>query len=1223
MTKLIYEAPTAVGELDTERHGVIDASAGTGKTYTLQHLLVQILLDHRDVRLDEVLLVTFTVAATADLKRKIRQTLEGLVRAHEKAQRRGLEVARMSGGEVVDAAEREASAIEDPSMWVLDEDAIAHLRQALRNFDRAAIYTIHGFCQRILVEHAFVNQRLFDQEHVSEEDVISEAFAAMLREEIRPGTEAQQWLEAYLGSGHDISDLEESLGRYLGCDGEYQPRLSIDLEASNRFIFELADALRDLDVEAWTVEQKDVARATEGVTARTATSVGTRVSLLKEELLPRLQEGDGVANVVALSQLDKKKLGYLQKDKAQILLPQLGRMGELLDAIDDHYFDIELLVVEALGDRLKERVQRLKEEEGYFTFSDMVQVVRDRLVEEDQGGPLLEHLRQEYRYGLIDEFQDTDDAQWDIFRRIFVDSDAADRHWLYLIGDPKQAIYGFRGGNVYTYLRARQRLENEGAVEASLGMNYRSTPEVMAATNAIFERDASPSVNLGEGIDYREGGVAAAKDWLHLQGDDGSVAPGLVALDLKSEREKVSVDDVREAMVEHFADEIEAVVKGDKRYRFRPEEGAEPETLGPRQIYVLARARKQLKSMADALRARGVPFAFLKLKGLFETAEAEDIYDLLMALDDPYDRSRRARAWMTPFFDLELKNLQGGTEDEGARRLMRRLLSWRQLAEHLEFAELFGRILEESGLIRRRLLLEEGERELTNYFHLFEILAQEGAGQIQSLDRLAARLRAFIDGKEAPQADEADQQRLETDEAAVQLLTIHGSKGLQRGLVFVIPKFSDVSSGSGPYRFHRLEEDERARRIEWHGSKSKMDPADRERFEEEAHGEEMRLAYVAMTRAVLRTYIPFVSGEGVVQDKVEGTPFFEVVQRTRAVLQERHDVDIEVLDGPLEVERQRLTVEDVKRELQIDEKGGLELPIVEPTIDLEARHALWQDLMLRRWEVTSYSKLKSEGQATARVVDEKGDDDSDIGQLDLPGGMGTGNFLHLALEELDWNLVSSHGRDEWLASPEIDEAMRRWARRFGSYDDAAIHRAKTIVYDTLKTPTGERSQGATMASIYAADPGSVQREMEFLFPVPERREEGLIQRTFLRGTEVKAGFVTGIVDLLFRHRGKVYFADWKSDIAADYGPQGLAALVERRYSTQAMLYTAAISRMLGIDTQEEYEARFGGHYYFFVRGMSPEREGEGIYEGRVSWEELREYEERLMGIVDENKRQAS
>ncbi len=1221
MTTLLYEAPEAVSTLDTTRHGVIDASAGTGKTYTLQHLLVQILLDDREVRLDEVLLVTFTVAATSDLKRKIRETLEGLVRGHERAVRRGLEWAKVVDGEVVDASQEVEAARDEESMWLLDGAAIDHLRQALRNFDRAAIYTIHGFCQRILVEHAFVNQRLFEQEHVSEEDVITQAFRQMLREDIRPGTEAQEWLEAYLGSGHDIASLEESLGNYLTCNGEYRPRVDVDFQEFDRFVEELASVLQGLDVEAWIEETIPIAQATEGVTATQAKSVGSRIERLQNNLLPNLQEGRPVANLVALAGIKGSKLKYLQKEKSQLLLGQLGHFGALLDRIDDYYFDVNLMVVQSLGDLLKERVERLKEEEGYFTFNDMVKVVRDRLMDEGEDGALIRHLREEYRYGLIDEFQDTDEAQWDIFRRIFVDSDDEERHFLYLIGDPKQAIYGFRGGNVYTYLKAREALQERGAVEAALGHNFRSTSEVMAATNAIFEKGASPGVNLGEGIEYREGGVRAGKEWLHLYDGDGEVAPGLVAMDLKTESEKIGVDAIRDAMVEHYADEIEVVVKGEEVLSYRPEEGADEERVGASEIYVLARARRELDAMADALRARGVPFAFLKLRGLFQSDEAEDIYDLLVAIDDPYDRSKRARAWMTPFFDLEIRDLQGAADGDGESRLLRRLLSWRQLAEHVDFAQLFGRILEESGLIRRRLLLEEGERELTNYFHLFELLAQEGAGQIQSMERLAARLRAFIDGKEAPEADEADQQRLETDEAAVQLLTIHGSKGLQRGLVFVVPKFSKLTDKGKPYRYHELGQGGEVARVEWHDSRKNMGDEAEAQYFKEAAAEEMRLAYVAMTRAALRTYIPWTGKAGTVKDKIDGAPFAEVVERVGAVLEERPELDIEVREAPLEVERQRMGVEEAKNRLDVD-KGGVALPVVEAVGDDEARDEIWQELMMRRWEVTSYSKLKSRG-STARVVDEKGDDDTDIGQLDLPGGMGTGNFLHLALEELDWNLVERYERPQWFEDQQVDRFMRRQARRFGSYDDAAIRRAKAIVYDALKTPVDVGSQGATMASIFGADPRSVQRELEFLFPVPERREDGLIQRTFWRGTEVHAGFVTGIVDLLFRYEGKVYFADWKSDIAADYSAQGLERMVEQRYGTQAMLYTAAISRMLGIDDEEQYEARYGGHFYFFVRGMSPEREGEGIYNGRVGWEELRAYEERLMGIVDESKQQAS
>ena len=1218
--RLFYEKPAALQELSTDEHAIIAASAGTGKTYTLQHLVVELLLDDRQVRLDEILLVTFTVAATSDLKAKIRATLQLLVESWETARSLEEPAVELSA----DGTLQPADEVDEQTHWIIDADGIGRLRHGLRNFDRAAIYTIHGFCQRILVEHAFANRRLFEQEHVSDEDAIAEGFAEMLRHDVRPGTEHQKWLTAYLGAGNDIDDLREKLTGYVQCRGEYRPVETVDLEAFDQFCKRLVPLLEGLDWEAWKEEIKPLAQNADGTSARQSNAIGKRVGKLVDNFVPRFDPDDPVANLFVFNDAfkNRKEIKYFAKDKSQVVLDLVGELGDALRGIEQFAKNCELIVISRLGETLKRRVETLKQREGYFTFNDMVRLVRDTLCDKEADTQLLESIRSQFRYGLIDEFQDTDRDQWDIFRRVFVDSPAEDRHFLYLIGDPKQAIYGFRGGDVYTYLEACTDLEDLGADRVSLRHNYRSTEPVLDACNRIFDADAEEPVQLGEGIEYEQEGVQPGLPWLCLRRGGDPVDAGVTAVELTTERESLGIDQVRWGLLEYYADEIADIVHGRQDLEFRSEDGDGDdcyEPVGAEDIFVLSRKRKQLDNMARLLRRRGVPFAFLKLPGLFQTPEAEDIYDLLLALDSPFDRSRRARAWMTPFFDLELTDLEGLVDVENSDEVFARLLGWSRASRTTDFASLFDRIVDESGLIRRRLLLERGERELTNYLHIFELLADEASRQIRTVEELARRLKRFIDGTASPEAEEAEQQRLETEQKAVQLLTIHGAKGLERGLVFVVPALGGIEKMRKPFRFHTDADDDSQRKklVEWHDNYGNMRWPDKKQYESAALAEELRLAYVAITRAELMAYVPYATEDSTVYDKLstESATFLQIIDRTTQLRQAGEADVFEFHTTSIDRRRRGASREEVEASLHDLRDFQLDADRVGP--DPEKLREVHRQLLKRRWEVTSFSKMKQRGR-TAHNEDEKADDDTEPrpNQV-LAGGMATGNFLHQVLEDLEYGLVDDYTADEWVNDERVREFFEARARRFGRFDDAAVDEAMSLVYDTLRAPVA--LAGSELATgVRGLDESRVRREIEFLFPAPEQHN-GAWRRAFADGAQVRGGFVTGVVDLLFEQDGKIYFADWKSDQAHPYDDDALAGIVEERYANQANIYSLAVCRMIGVETPEEYDQRFGGYFYFFVRGMSPDAEGRGIYSGKVDFKDLVGFEETLADTVAEAK----
>ncbi len=1186
--RLYIEKPGALRELSATSHGIIAASAGTGKTYTLEHLVVDLLLSDEEVKIQEILLVTFTVAATSDLRRKIRQKLERCVEAWDQARFSGWTAAVLDkDGDVLETSD----VTDRDRYWVVEAEGARRLRSSLRHFDRAAIYTIHGFCQRVLREHAFSSRRLFDQEHVSETDVIQEAFAELLREEILPGSDEEWWFKEVLSGGKSISDIQDLLTGFVRCTGKFMPS-RVDVRAFPNYLNSLLAALRDPAVETLEDEAAKI------------------VKKLRKKYAPKVDPARHMEALVTLREVLGGESVVLWEPAAARALKR-HPVGAVLKSLPHYDVTSEQVLTWMLGPRLKRRMTALKEREGYVTFDDMVRLVGEALISEDTGPALLSSLGSQYRVALIDEFQDTDVHQWRIFSEVFAESTGG--HRLFLIGDPKQAIYGFRGGDVFTYLDARAELERRGALKAELRQNFRSTAPVIDAYNALFTALRQPEVDLGEGIEYPAEGVEVGRPNLELLCDGEPVEHGATLFEITTDIKKPSLDSVRYALARAYAKEIASIIRSG-RYTYRKGKDHPEEPVGAENIYVLCRRRRDLDLMADALRKVGVPFAFMKKEGLFQTREAYDIYDLLLALDDPYDRSRRARVWMSPFFDLTLSDLEGISNLDELDGIFQKLLDWSRLAARREFGALFSTVVEESGLIRRRLLLERGERELTNYLHLMEILVEETARRAYTTQELAQRMHAFIEGRATPGGDETDQQRLETEDRAVQLLTIHGSKGLERGFVFVVPRFSSpmYSANRGPKRFHV---DSRGTRqlVEWHGSTSELPAKYKERFEEELFAEERRLAYVALTRAQLQFYLPFGEKGSSIYGKFASGAFSGILERAGKL---RRDpawrARFRTVQVPLYARAPRRTDEAMRQDL----RRSLE-PLV-PLLDEEPpRVATVEErrrLMQRRWEITSYSKLKTRG-TSVDLDEERGDvaapSPGTLDELVLPGGMATGNFLHLVMEELDYSVVAD-GR-EALETPEVIELFEACAARYGAFDDDGLAMARQHVFDTLTAPV-TLPDGGQIQGLWRLDMDRTRREREFLFPVSEGG-----RRRFGSSAQIQGGFVTGIVDLLFEWGSKIYFADWKSDLAPPYDASTLARHVEDRYAEQAILYSLAVCRMLGIEDRDAYETHFGGYLYFFLRGMSPDEPGRGVYTGRVPWEDLMAFDGGLSAVIAEGK----
>jgi exodeoxyribonuclease V beta subunit len=1127
--------PAVLRDIPLDRHVVIEASAGTGKTFTLEHLVVELLLS-TDITLDRVLVVTFTEKATNELRTRLRAKLEQLL-----------------GGRAEAASpEQERSG----DFWTLDAAARGRIERALHTFDSATIATIHAFCQRVLRENAFASGRLFDEQHIDGRDAFGRAMRDALRRDIACDPARACWLEAALSTAWTVADIEELLWKCVITRGELRPAFDgATLEAAIA-AFPVDDARRlsgPAEMQTW------------GLVAQTARKVGQKLYEVAGVVEEARERGGAPAFVLAARSLE---FGYLL-EKLPAVPPRSGPAAKVCVAalqLARTTPTFEAALTQSLLPAVRAELSRRKREAGQYDFDDMLGLVDESL--RGPGGEALgEAMRDRWRYALIDEFQDTDQTQWSIFHRAFV-AGSSPRSVLCLVGDAKQSIYRFRGADVHTYLSAKAEIVAGGGRVVSLENNQRATPSLVTAMNEIFDPAAPSPIFAG---DVKYSAVGCGRPDLSLVDGDGQPVAPVHAFRFHSG----SGDAVPLSLLgDLVAREVRVITDPARPWRLN---GI---GLAPSDVFVLTRNAREGRILGGSLREAGIAHAFYKEDGLFKTDEAREICALLVAIDDPSDRARRLAAWLTPFFGLPLAALERARLVSTTHPLYARLQSWKAIADARDFERLFEDIVRESGIVRREIFFAEGERELTNYLHIFELLLEHARRTHGTLRDLVHALSGLIEGTRLPLDLEGSVQRLESDRRAVQIMTIHKAKGLEAAVVFVAGGFAPPP-GDAVRVYH-----DGSARLAWVGPVEDAQVATRVKQEERE--EEQRLMYVALTRAKGRLYLPCALEDGSGKGK-----------RARG--------EAKPLRGPYEIINRRvvefmqdppawLTAEDVVS------ASGPRLTLVpaanaepEPPVALLAREGAGAPYGALREQragaiVTSYTRMKRPGREPAEEprLEKAAEVADEVPATTLRASRTSGIFLHEVLERVPLDSFAQ-GSDaaSWRRRSDVaalfDEAMATHR-----IDEAQREHAETMVWTAYTTPL-LLPDGQSIASLASAE--RVVREMDFIFPIPEA-----------------SAYVRGSVDLAFQHAGVTYFVDWKSDSLRSYERGALERHARDHYSEQAKLYSLAIVKLLGVDAHEEFERRFGGLLFCFLRGLG---EGSGVWATRPTWTEILDSESAL------------
>jgi exodeoxyribonuclease V beta subunit len=1081
-----------------DRFVVVEASAGTGKTFFLEHRVIDLIL--AGANLDQILLVTFTDKAVAELRLRIRDLLDRLSRA-----------------------DGTAPAVETESAWEIDDDARTRLRASVTAFDHAPIFTIHGFCHRVLLEDAFRANRLFDQTQVADEVAFDAAFGALVRERFATSSPDQELLSAYLEWGKNIDNLRDLL---LKC-------ARADARVPRRYDPQRAAAIRDALAAAFSAEERERLFREVPWKGKQSYAMGWLSTIA------RALEIAGDRPAAALGACD-----YLREDGAKLYKylsgsPKHAAAAEALrDAITQMPLD-EAIASELLPHVLK-RIGADKAERGLFDYKDMLDLVLKAL-QGERGTEIADRLRTRMPWVMIDEFQDTDPVQWEIFRRVWMHDEAKG---LTIVGDPKQAIYGFRGADVATYIDAREELFRIGATQVTLSINRRSTKPLVDGVNEILiGQPLSPM--LDKSITY-ETPVQASGD-VTCEG----ARPAISVFAMQGGNRDAN----RHALAQAIGTEIEQLRATPPAWESR---GRSPAfSLG--HVMVLTRSNKESVAIAGALRARGLACALVESDRLFQTREAAELAAVLDAVASPRDRSARLRALRTRFFDVPWTELMNVVDAPDHHPVIARLFDWAALGLRREYETLFRRIVEDSRFAERALVLGGGERAHVNTWHLVELLLEEVARSRCDLRELVGRLRRWINDREEL-SDDRDVQRAETDADAIRILTIHKSKGLEAPYVFLFGCASPA-----PRSKVDVLRDAVGRTL-WVAA---HDETIKQQIASEVDAENQRLAYVALTRAQIRLYLPLYA-----EKAIDSKSTYWPIQRCLDPLVKRANALVETV--PVAVGEEEDAPAPADALATFDAPSPPPIAELAPFAAARAGLAMLSYTRLARDHALAASETSApllEGRDEQPVAidaaefdaddrDAAADDGPVLAPGDIPGGANSGQFLHALLEHADLAAVrASPTVEAWRAQPGVAALIADRAREYAIADSHLAH-ASRLVYATLAAPLA-LTDGNTLPSLATAT--ALAREVEFTYPIARA------------GSARPRALVRGFIDALVAYDDELWVLDYKSDLLAGADLAAAArSHVDEHYMVQARLYALAADRLRG-------GRRLAGLLYAFVR----------------------------------------
>ncbi|HEU0195864.1 MAG TPA: UvrD-helicase domain-containing protein [Nevskiaceae bacterium] len=1172
---MTLQEPTAL-TLNLDGPRIVEASAGTGKTYTIATLYLRLIVEH-GVAADSIVVATFTRAAAAELASRLRERLElaeALLSTPPTSWEKDGDDTQQLLSQLLADGQTQATLLE-------------RVGQARASLDTAFIGTLHGFCSRVLTEFGFeARQGLSEPELVTDPaelklEIVRDFWRQASSDAATAVCLSDTWRtpEALL---RQISDARWH-GRTIRCPDA--SALLADVEVARARIAAWTDAQeRQL--------QDELERCMATARARKA-RLDTIYSVQAWAKAGPVQDIGNLPDEASFKKLERASIAKLKP----VNVSPVGTSFDDLDALGTllrpcwalKASPLKLAAAHWLAQaqpRFAEELERRLTERNLMAPDQAVTRLATALTAHRES---VATITKRWTAALIDEFQDTNTEQWQIIEHLFGDRDKCQR--LILVGDPKQAIYGFRGGDVYAWLEACEAVQRNFAATPRLTLlsSYRSGAPVCAAVNALF---AVPQAFGTSGIDYLPVQSARAARCLvrHGKAQPGLLVWWLDPVTLPHKTTAPSKAAAEPAVERACVDWIAALLADDTAY-LQGDDG-ERHRVQPSDIAILVDTNKQAQALQGALGRCGIPAASNINASVYQTVEAADLTLLLAALAAPDDIQQVRAAAASVLVGGQASTLvatRNGPDQQAA--LLEAAAHWVQSVQrHGPLSWLLG-LLE--AATPRLLKLAGGQRRVANYLQLAELLQELARGALSPADLAVA----FARTRQATGSDET-RLRLDTDADAVTIATIHAAKGLEYNVV-LLPY---ATLGRGPNARHSTQP-----KLAWYHDAQRqpqvaigpaIDQAARIRDEQEAHDGDLRKLYVAATRAralCVTAYGPtlgtphsalfrLLNVAGRAADKVLSNDTAGCRQALQELVARAGDA---------------VAVEDLPASAP-----ELTTPLRESPPPLAARQFTRTHLD-RDWRTWSFSRLMRSANPVADLETAPGA--GDRGAADAPnsadtasafGGIGFGLAVHAIFQQTNfaaWRDVES--------VPDTERALvEQCLRAHGLGGDTpqaltkATEAASACVRDALNT--------TLPCALRLCELPATQRraEMEFHLALAPARSGELYELLHRYGyqqprhgiaPERLHGLLTGQIDLTFVHAGRYHLIDWKTNRCTSYGAAGLQAEIDRHgYDLQWLIYMLALHRWLATQlTNYDYDSHVGELYYLFVRGL---HDGTGI-----------------------------
>ncbi len=1156
--------------INLEKTTLIEASAGTGKTYTITTLYTRLVAIGYSV--ESILVVTFTEAAAAELKLRIRHRLFHVLES--------LQDPSLSGDDDLTAFLNRKGDI---------KKICQRLKLALVCFDQAAIMTIHSFCLKILKENAFESRTLFDIELVPDRSV----FVRQVSYDFFMGhvNNLDPLFLSYLAQKHVTP---EWFADYFGPLVS-RPRLKIIPESQGFLFFfdEYREILQEIKRILCTEKEEILALIADhkGIYKQSYSKrnvpVWLNASLKKinengpNTLFKMTEKGDALFKFTQSRIAGKTKSGYDPPKH------QLFNLCEQLIAFHDK-FERNLIHLKIKFLRFfKLELKKIKKTNGIYFFDDLINELAAVLEEEqaphqkkdpsEMGSHhLITSVRARYKTCLIDEFQDTDPLQYHIFSTLF-----SQKHTpFFMIGDPKQAIYSFRGGDIFAYLKASKECEQTFTLEK----NYRSSPLMVNGVNAVFSIKENPF--LFKTIDFLPVATPlTAKNYLI---ENNKFVPPLQFCfvnregQLADKQKFISKDTAAHEIPKIISSDIISLVNSPKR--LIDKDSGKERKISFNDIAVLVRTNRQAEQVQNELLKAGIPSYLSKTGSVFESGEAVDLYHVLWAVSHPHDKGYIFAALCTRIFNFKSDEILAlETDDLSFFEWQERFIEYKEIWDAKGFVPMMMALFHSKKAFLKPTL-HLNERSLTNFYHLAELISQETLKKQLSSYYV---LKWYTQQLSNDFRDEfADELRLESDKKAVSIITIHKSKGLEYPIVYLPYLWEGTEKRSQEnIVFH---DPDKGDQLTLDIGSEKIDAA-YEYAAKEERAEQRRLLYVAMTRATAMCRIVWGGFKS-----IEMSALGSILHVNGCKDDQKMIKDLAQLRA---LEKNSISIEMNKFERAAQCQPGE----LNHTVDLSARKTT-RDIK-PAWKMSSFTAIThipDPGIVSSKKNHDEKDQNKGNGQITLaqfPRGAGSGDFFHAVFEALDFR-----------QGPEtIKSLVTSKSDMAGPLNPEMIKVAQHSITQVLETKLEGPASGFCLKDI-----GPRQRfnELEFFFPVNSFdkstlinvfeqsnhlfKEKGYIDKISKLSAAFIKGFIKGFIDLIVHHENKWYIIDYKSNYLGDTyqsysGDAMFDAMADHHYFLQYYIYLVALHRYLKLRLKDyDYETHFGGVFYLFIRGMHPE-----------------------------------